>query len=139
MLLKKTVYTFNVRTGFITGTDVAVESPMQAGQGVFLIPAGATDVVPPPPINGKERRWTGETWEYVDAVPPEVSGALESVSDARQLRNALLMASDFTQLPDAPAWVNVQAWRKYRQLLRDVPQQAGFPLSINWPQPPAKS
>jgi Phage tail assembly chaperone protein len=27
--------------------------------------------------------------------------------------------------------------RTYRQALRDVPQQAGFPLDIHWPEPPS--
>lgn len=29
------------------------------------------------------------------------------------------------------------AWATYRQALRDVPQQVGFPTSINWPEAPA--
>jgi len=28
------------------------------------------------------------------------------------------------------------AWATYRQALRDVPQQAGFPSDINWPTTP---
>ena len=128
MLLQKTVYTFNVRTGFYTGTDVAVESPMEAGRGVFLIPAGATDVEPPPPIDGKDRRWTGEAWEY--AVNTELE------SEVRSIRNRLLHDSDFTQMHDAPAWVDVNAWVHYRQALRDVPQQSGFPSSVVWPTKP---
>jgi hypothetical protein len=27
-------------------------------------------------------------------------------------------------------------WAAYRQALRDVPSQAGFPWTITWPQPP---
>ena len=29
-----------------------------------------------------------------------------------------------------------QEWLDYRQALRDVPQQAGFPTDINWPTKP---
>ena len=28
------------------------------------------------------------------------------------------------------------AWAAYRRLLREVPQQAGFPQSIDWPKSP---
>ena len=53
----------------------------------------------------------------------------------RAQRNALLMSSDWTQVADAP--VNRSAWAVYRQALRDVPQQAGFPNVIEWPVAPA--
>ena len=49
-------------------------------------------------------------------------------------RNQLLMESDWTQVADAP--VDEQAWAAYRQALRDVPQQAGFPANVTWPTPP---
>ena len=61
--------------------------------------------------------------------------ALEQEADeAREQRNALLVESDWTQVADAP--VDHQAWADYRQALRDVPQQAGFPTDINWPSKP---
>jgi hypothetical protein len=37
----------------------------------------------------------------------------------RQIRNGLLTASDWTQLPDAPC--DREAWATYRQALRDFP------------------
>ena len=30
-----------------------------------------------------------------------------------------------------------EAWRAYRQALRDLPDQPGFPLSVSWPDLPA--
>jgi len=54
--------------------------------------------------------------------------------EARTQRDALLSQSDWTQVPDAP--VDQAAWAAYRQALRDVPQQAGFPTEITWPQEP---
>jgi hypothetical protein len=53
---------------------------------------------------------------------------------ARQKRNELLAASDWTQLPDAP--VDAPAWSNYRQALRDVPSQSGWPYDVNWPREP---
>jgi hypothetical protein len=52
----------------------------------------------------------------------------------RMERDILLSASDWTQVADAP--VDKQAWAEYRQALRDVPQQSGFPESVTWPIPP---
>jgi hypothetical protein len=52
-------------------------------------------------------------------------------------RNERLLKSDWTQLPDAPLTeLQVTAWRTYRQELRDVPEQAGYPRNINWPVKP---
>lgn len=50
---------------------------------------------------------------------------------ARSKRNSLLTASDWTQVADAP--VDQAAWATYRQVLRDITEQAGFPETIDWP------
>lgn len=55
----------------------------------------------------------------------------------RAERDALLSACDFTQLPDAPLSTEQRArWVAYRQALRDIPLQAGFPNAVVWPTPP---
>lgn len=54
--------------------------------------------------------------------------------DNRLIRDLMLKDSDWTQLPDAP--VDQTAWATYRQALRDVPQQEGFPDEIIWPERP---
>lgn len=51
---------------------------------------------------------------------------------ARDKRDRLLRDSDWTQILDAP--VEKAQWATYRQALRDVPQQAGFPQTITWPE-----
>lgn len=53
----------------------------------------------------------------------------------RYERNLLLSACDWTHTLDAP--VDRAAWAVYRQALRDVPQQAGFPTVIDWPVAPS--
>jgi flavin-binding protein dodecin len=53
----------------------------------------------------------------------------------RRGRDSLLAASDWTQVADAP--VDAAAWATYRQALRDIPQQDGFPENITWPETPA--
>jgi hypothetical protein len=54
--------------------------------------------------------------------------------EARDKRDALLSQSDWTMISDAP--VDQTAWATYRQALRDVPAQAGFPENIDWPVAP---
>jgi hypothetical protein len=56
---------------------------------------------------------------------------------ARNERNMKLTFTDWTQLPDAPLTAETKAaWAAYRQALRDVPEQAGFPYVIEWPEQP---
>lgn len=52
----------------------------------------------------------------------------------RNTRNQLLKDSDWTQVNDAP--VNQDLWAEYRQLLRDITNQEGFPFNIEWPAQP---
>jgi hypothetical protein len=52
----------------------------------------------------------------------------------RAMRDQKLSASDWTQLADAP--VDKAAWAAYRQDLRNVPAQAGFPWDVIWPEAP---
>jgi hypothetical protein len=70
----------------------------------------------------------------------EQEAAWKAMKDAEQAkavradRNRRLADSDWTQLADAP--VDKTAWATYRQALRDVPAQAGFPWNVQWPDTP---
>lgn len=68
------------------------------------------------------------------AVTPAPISDVELAQAMRRQRDSLLGASDWTQVADAP--VDRQAWRAYRELLRQVPDQAGFPQEIHWPLSP---
>ena len=67
--------------------------------------------------------------EIIDDTP-----ATDLEAPARQERNTLLAASDWTQVADAP--VDRAAWADYRQALRNITSQAGFPENIIWPTQP---
>jgi hypothetical protein len=54
--------------------------------------------------------------------------------NVRQQRTEKLKDSDWTQLADSP--VDKAAWAAYRQALRDITAQAGFPWTIDWPEQP---
>lgn len=55
-------------------------------------------------------------------------------SSIRDKRDSLLSKSDWTQVAGAP--VDQAAWATYRQALRDIPSQAGFPNEVVWPVEP---
>lgn len=59
----------------------------------------------------------------------------EDEINVRAKRNSLLRKTDWTQAPDVPEATR-SMWTAYRQSLRDVPAQAGFPSSIDWPTAP---
>lgn len=67
-------------------------------------------------------------WQ-VQRIPEEEVAAVHKAH-----RNSLLQNSDYTQLPDTP--VDKVSWATYRQALRDVTKQSGWPYQIEWPIPP---
>jgi len=60
-----------------------------------------------------------------------------SAEDIKRTRNRLLFSTDWTQLADSQSTTEVKAlWAIYRQELRDLTAQVGFPTTITWPVPP---
>jgi len=53
----------------------------------------------------------------------------------RQQRDAKLTACDWTQISDCPL-TNKAEWATYRQALRDLTKESGFPWEITWPTEP---
>lgn len=81
-----------------------------------------------------------------DATPEEIEqqkDAFYGPSDeqlsfwSKEERNGLLSISDWTQLSDVTmSTEKVQEWKTYRQALRDITTQKGFPREIIWPVKP---
>lgn len=88
----------------------------------------------------KYREVNGQIEQYAEAAPvPSVPEPTEEQQEmqVRAQRNSLLTLCDWTQLPDAPLTAEQkQEWAEYRQALRDVPEQAGFPDAVIWPTIP---
>ena len=77
-----------------------------------------------------------EVWSIEPATAEQIAERTALVAnDVRAERNARLASCDWTQLADSPAG-DKTAWTQYRQALRDVPGQAGFPFSVTWPTAP---
>jgi hypothetical protein len=66
-----------------------------------------------------------------------VEDTQEQESEVLAKRNSLLQQSDWTQIPNNPLTPEQQeAWAVYRQELRDVTSQSGYPFNVIWPTPP---
>jgi hypothetical protein len=82
----------------------------------------------------------GEISDVVDGdfPPPSTTPSDEQTAEqaqtVREERNTKLSESDWTQVADSP--VDKAAWATYRQELRDITAQSGFPWTITWPSAP---
>jgi hypothetical protein len=81
----------------------------------------------------------GEISDVVDgdfpppSTTPSDKQTAEQAEAVRQIRNDKLKETDWRFRSDmTPS----QAWKDYCQALRDVPAQAGFPWTIDWPVAP---
>lgn len=72
--------------------------------------------------------------EVVLSVVDEVARAESEAVSVRVERDVRLAGCDWTQLADAQMTSEDKAkWTAYRQTLRDIPQQSGFPMLVEWP------
>ena len=108
------------------GADVVFEGPhAQPTRYQFAFRDGVEQI---------EGKWY--TKYSVADMDQEARDALDTAQAeaVRKQRTEKLKNSDWTQVADAP--VDKAAWASYRQALRDVTAQAGFPWTIDWPVGP---
>lgn len=89
----------------------------------YLLPEGSVDI----------------TDEEAAALQNPAKTTAQLADDARAKRDALLASTVDTV--NAIRWAAMSAeeqaaWAAYRQALLDVPEQAGFPAEIVWPEAP---
>jgi hypothetical protein len=78
--------------------------------------------------------WT-QAWQIRNLSDEEILQRNTTQSAVvRSIRNSKLTESDWTQITDAPT--DKAAWATYRQALRDISSQEGFPITITWPDAP---
>jgi len=117
------------------GADVIFEGPQVTGGTVYQYSQAAGVEQ----INGKwyTKYVLGPIFTDGETTATEQEAAYKAAKDAEQAksvrtaRDEKLKDSDWTQIADAP--VDKAAWATYRQALRDVPTQSGFPWEITWP------
>jgi len=108
-------------------SDIVFEGPQaQPTRYQFAFRDGVTQ--------DEQGRWF--TKYSVSDMNQEAKDALDTTQAEamRKQRNDKLKDSDWTQVADAP--VDKAVWATYRQALRDITAQSGFPWDITWPDAP---
>jgi hypothetical protein len=127
----------------IIGADPVFEGPQASGGTVYQYSQYDG-------IEQVEGKWytkyilgpvfTDTTVDGVTTTAAEAEAAYKTRKDAEQAanvrtsRNDLLSKCDWTQIADSTADKTV--WATYRQALRDVTAQDGFPWIVTWPVEP---
>ncbi len=125
------------------GADVVFEGPQATGGTVYQYSQAAgveqidgkwftKYVLGPTFIDTVEDGVTTTAIEHETAYKAQKDA--EQAKAVRAARDAKLAECDWTQVADAP--VDKAAWATYRQALRDVTAQEGFPWTITWPDAP---
>ena len=108
------------------GADVVFEGPQAQPTRYQVAFADGVEQV-----DGKWYTKYGVNNMDVDAITAKDEEQAKSV---RASRTEKLKDSDWTQVADSP--VDQAAWATYRQALRDITAQEGFPWDLEWPEQP---
>jgi len=81
--------------------------------------------------------WT-QVWEVTEATAEEIAERNEQASAfVRSQRDSLLAECDWIVIMHTEHGTNIPAeWSTYRQALRDITAQEGFPHNVTWPTKP---
>jgi hypothetical protein len=131
---------YDTTTGQIFSSGNTQATAIEGRDG-FMIVDGPVDntlykvenqqIVPLPPSPGSDYVYNFTTNQWEINLPLVTGQVLQQRSD-------LLYASDWTQIPNGPLTPTQQtAWATYRQELRDITSQPGYPTNVVWPTPPA--
>jgi hypothetical protein len=121
----RTVQTDNIDSQIQSGESY-VEGSIDSS--VYYIEDKVAVEIPPKTSPYAVFNFTTKQWVLVENL------AIAYVLPKRQ---KLLYSSDWTQIPNGPLTQQQQeAWAVYRQELRDIPQQSGYPFNVVFPTPP---
>ena len=120
------------------GVDPVLEGPQASGGTVYQYSQSAG-------VEQLDGKWytkyiLGPVFTDGETTAAEQETAYKDMKDAEQAksvrddRTKRLSDSDWTQIADSTA--DKLTWATYRQALRDIPAQAGFPWTIDWPDAP---
>jgi hypothetical protein len=85
-------------------------------------------------VDGENGGGIGDIYENGEFKKPPIDLEALAVS-IRAQRDSKLAETDWTQASDIPQ-ATKEKWATYRQALRDIPQQEGFPATVVWPVKP---
>ena len=114
-----------------------IQSQLQSGESyiegsiddsVYYIENNAAVAIPAKPNQYSVFDFTTKQWVQQENL---------AIADVLPKRQRLLYSSDWTQIPNNPLTSEQQAaWATYRQELRDIPSQSGYPFNVIFPTPP---
>ena len=133
--------------------DVAQIDPLESkaeGREIFIMPANSTEIEPPAEKDGFKIKWSGSEWIYegiqTEKEEQREKTQEEKAADVRAERDRRIDAirwrieryqtQDEAGLETNDTAEQYKAILLYVQALRDVPEQAGFPDAIKWPEEP---
>jgi hypothetical protein len=107
---------------------------------VRVHPTQAPSITPYQYLEAADPVFDGTKWvaqysvkEYSDERKGDIRD--QYADNIRNMRDVKLTECDWTQAKDIPNSIS-SAWATYRQALRDVPSQEGFPFNVTWPNTP---
>lgn len=120
-MIQYTIY--NKTTGYITCSGVCADDAID---GLMVSIEDSVLRIPSDPAT-----------QMVDIATNTLTTRIRPVNEiaeeVRFIRNQLLQETDWTQLPDVSV---KQEYIVYRQALRDISGQPGFPKNVVWPTKP---
>ena len=98
----------------------------------------------------KRAEWCNANSCYIEEIEPKEDGTRQFIikeipaptdeelaQQIRAQRNSLLSQTDYLMMPDYPISDDKRKLiEEYRQALRDITEQDGFPRTITWPEKP---
>jgi hypothetical protein len=109
----------------------------------YVLSGGTSNVVPNGALELKEpfvlpMMPPGYRYHFDSRRPVDCRTNDRIAAEVRATRAQLLAQSDWAVLPDSPV-ADRLAWAAYRQALRDLTSQPGFPTDVTWPTLPGSS
>ena len=117
------------------GYDVVLQGPQATVTGPYGVSTRSG-------VEEKDGKWYSKFVAGPVFANADEEAAYKADVDARQARTVRadrdrkLAECDWTQANDSPLKA-ASAWTTYRQSLRDVPGQSGFPHTVTWPTKPS--
>jgi hypothetical protein len=119
-------YTPNIVAEFLMVPD-DVQDGWILANGVWTNP-------PSPSVPTVDEIAAEEAEEAAAQAASKAQSDTEQAASVRASRTQKLKDCDWTQIGDSTA--DKAAWATYRQALRDITTQAGFPWTVEWPVQP---
>lgn len=113
-----------------------LEVPEPVDNGKYYLDPQSLQPVAYPDKPDPSYTWNGATKTWEDLRTQEQKSIVANIK-AKQERDKLLTSTDWVVIKALEQGTPVsESWSTYRQQLRDITLQPGYPLTITWPTPP---